>query len=37
VGGEREHLDEPEHFARLAALAIAAMHRAASERERGER
>jgi hypothetical protein len=35
--GEREHLDDPEHFARSAALVIAAAHRAASERERGER
>jgi hypothetical protein len=32
--GAREHLDEPEHFARRAALVIAAMHRAASARER---
>ena len=35
--GERKHLDDPEHFARSAALVIAAAHRAASERERGER
>jgi hypothetical protein len=35
--GEREHLDDPVHFMRDCALLIATMHRAASDRERGER
>jgi hypothetical protein len=30
--GKREHLDDPEHFTRQAALLIASLHRRASER-----